>query len=216
MPRIIAGRLKGRRLTAPKGQATRPTSDRVRESLFSRLETLIDLDGSRVLDLYAGTGALGVEAVSRGAVDVRLVEQHRPTAALIGRNLVQLGVTDVARVVNAPVERVLGRGPGAGAFDLVLADPPYPLGEETIGRMLDCLVVQGWLAPGAVVVIERSARSPEPSWPLGFEPEKSRVYGDTAIHLASWQTDHAAHHRQGSDSPGEYQPNAEQAGTLRS
>lgn len=184
MPRIIAGRLKGRRLAAPKGSATRPTSDRVRESLFSRLASILDFDGIRVLDLYAGTGALGVEAVSRGAARVDMVEQHRGTAALIGRNLVDLGITDRARVTNAPVERVLGRGPTGGGYHLVLADPPYPFGEEPVARMLADLDRHGWLLPGGVVVLERSSRSPQPQWPQGWEPGEPRSYGETTLHLA--------------------------------
>lgn len=184
MTRIIAGTLRGRRLAAPKGTATRPTSDRVRESLFARLEGMLDFTGARVLDLYAGTGALGIEAVSRGASRAELIEQHRPTAALISRNIGQLGIADRARVVNAPVERVLTRGPVGERFDLVLADPPYPFGEDTIERMLQQLVAQNWLADDPVVVVERSSRSPEPRWPGGLVAESAKEYGDTTVHIA--------------------------------
>lgn len=184
MPRIIAGSLKGRRLASPKGAATRPTSDRVRESLFSRLEGLMDLTGARVLDLYSGTGALGIETVSRGATWVTMVEQHRATAALIGRNVVQLGIADRAKVVNASVERVLGRGSSTGPYDLVLADPPYPLSDETVVRMLEHLIEYDWLSERATVVVERSSRAEEPRWPAPLQAVGGRTYGDTTVYLA--------------------------------
>lgn len=182
MTRIIAGRFGGRTIATPRGAATRPTTDRVREALFSRIEALLDLDGVRVLDLYAGSGALGLEALSRGAAHLLAVEKHRATAALVGRNARDLGVAEAVDVRTAAVERVLRDG-GEPPFDLVLADPPYPLTEEDLTEVLTLLVTGGWLAADALVVVERSARSPEPGWPEGLSALGSRSYGETAVHL---------------------------------
>lgn len=184
MTRIIAGSLGGRRLAAPKGARTRPTTDRVREAVFSRIESLMDLGEVRVLDLYAGSGALGLEAVSRGAGSVVLVEADRRTAGVIEANVDGLGLRGRARVCAENVDRLLERGPGGEPFDLVLLDPPYPLGEEELTATLCLLVQKGWLAPDALVVVERSARSPEPAWPPGLELIRSRSYGETAVHYA--------------------------------
>ncbi|AXH94856.1 16S rRNA (guanine(966)-N(2))-methyltransferase RsmD [Ornithinimicrobium avium] len=188
MTRIIAGRLGGRTIATPRGAATRPTTERVREALFSRVAALVDLDGARVLDLYAGSGALGLESLSRGAAQLLAVEKHRPTAALAERNARTLGLDGSVQVQAAPVERVLRGGPGAGgaedAYDLVLLDPPYPLDEDGLATVLALLVDHGWLAPDALVVVERSVRSPEPRWPAGLAPLGSRSYGETALHLA--------------------------------
>lgn len=184
MTRIIAGRFRGRTLTTPRGSDTRPTAERVREALFSRIESIFDLTGARVLDLYAGSGALGLEAVSRGAERVVLVEAHRRTAQVIAGNVSALGLGDIAQVLPEKVDRVLERGPGGEAFDLVLLDPPYPLGEEDLSATLGLLVTHGWLSADALVVVERSARSPEPEWPQALVPIRSRTYGETAVHLA--------------------------------
>ncbi|WP_114906170.1 16S rRNA (guanine(966)-N(2))-methyltransferase RsmD [Ornithinimicrobium murale] len=181
MTRIIAGRLGGRRLSAPPGVDTRPTTDRVREALFSRVESLLDLDGARVLDLYAGSGALGLEAASRGAGAVVLVESHRRTARLIEANVGQLGLQDTAQVRAETVDRVLQRGP-AEPFDLVLLDPPYPLPEEELTNTLGLLVSHGWLTPQALVLIERGARSPDPTLPDGLRAMGPRRYGETVVH----------------------------------
>ena len=192
MTRIIAGRVGGRTIAAPRGSATRPTTDRVREALFSRVEALMDLDGARVLDLYAGSGALGLEALSRGAVHLTAVERHRSTAALVERNARDLGLADLVEVRTGAVERVLSAGGAAGevphqregAFDLVLLDPPYPLGEPDLAGVLGLLVSGGWLSEDALVVVERSARSPRPAWPAGLVHLDTRTYGETALHLA--------------------------------
>ena len=184
MTRIIAGRFRGRTLTTPRGSDTRPTAERVREALFSRIESIFDLTGARVLDLYAGSGALGLEAVSRGAERVVLVEAHRRTAQVIVGNVSALGLGDIAQVLPEEVDRVLERGPGGEAFDLALLDPPYPLGEEDLSATLGLLVTHGWLSADALVVVERSARSPEPEWPQALVPIRSRTYGETAVHLA--------------------------------
>ncbi len=163
MTRIIAGSARGRSLVVPRGETTRPTSDRVREALFSRLEHEGVLEGARVLDLYAGSGALGLEAASRGAVHVMLVEQAKPALEACRRNVAALGLPGV-EVLAAPVSRALSVTP-IEPYDLVLADPPYRLSEEDLASVLKALVALAWLAEGAVVVVERSVRVPEPRWP---------------------------------------------------
>lgn len=183
MTRIIAGRAGGRTIATPRGSGTRPTTDRVREALFSRIEALMDLDDASVLDLYAGSGALGLEALSRGAAHLTAVEKHRATAALAERNARELGLADQVVVHTAPVDRVLREG-GGTAFDLVLLDPPYPLTEDDLATVLGLLVDRAWLAEDALVVVERSARSPEPRWPAGLAHLGTRSYGETAVHLA--------------------------------
>nr|WP_306239082.1 16S rRNA (guanine(966)-N(2))-methyltransferase RsmD [Ornithinimicrobium cryptoxanthini] len=188
---MIAGRLGGRRLRAPKGAGTRPTTDRVREALFSRVESLMDLTDTRVLDLYAGSGALAFEALSRGATRAVLVESDRRATALITANADELGVGSQTTVRGDLVERALERGPAGEEFDLVLIDPPYPLGEPEIARVLAGLVDHGWLAPDALVVLERSARSPDPAWPEGLVSLESRTYGETTVHLAEPSSDSA-------------------------
>ena len=189
MTRIIAGTVGGRTIRTPRGQDTRPTTDRVREALFSRVEALLDLDGARVLDLYAGSGALGLEALSRGAAHLLAVERHRPTARLAQDNARTLGLADRVQVEAAPVAQVLrtrdaGASPPDLAYHLVLADPPYPLEEERLTEMRIALVAHGWLDPDALVVVERSARSPRPAWPAGLQHLDTRTYGETSLHLA--------------------------------
>lgn len=187
MTRIVAGTARGRTLVVPRGDATRPTSDRVREALFSRLEHEGVLPGARVLDLYAGSGALGLEAASRGAVVVWLVESARAALDACRRNVATLGLP-VVRVVASPVERALA-GAAVHPFDLVLLDPPYPLDEDDLARVLWLLVEGDWLADRAVVVVERSARGVEPSWPSGLVRFDERRYGETRIWLAEPESD---------------------------
>lgn len=187
MTRIIAGAARGRRLRTPKGDATRPTSDRVRESLFSAVESLMgSLDGLRVIDLYAGSGALGLEAWSRGAAAVTFVESDRRTADLVRANAAEVGCS-VARVLARAVGGVLAEPP-VDPVDLVLSDPPYPLSEERVAADLAALVDHGWLAPDALVVLERATRSPEPIWAAGLvrlEGRRGRrTYGETTLWFA--------------------------------
>lgn len=172
--RVIAGALGGRRLTAPRGQATRPTSDRVREALFS---TLGDLTGAAVLDLYAGTGALGIEALSRGAARAVFVESARPALAALRQNLTTLDLLGVARVMALPVGRALTEITRAGPFDLILVDPPY-------AEAADALVIVGRLAgaaaPSARVVLEHASREAPPTVEQ-LHVVSTRAYGDTAL-----------------------------------
>ena len=180
MTRIIAGSARGRRLQTPHGTGTRPTSDRVREALFSALESQVgSLEGLRFLDLYAGTGAVGLEAVSRGAGVLTSVESDRRTAKLVQGNAATLRFHQV-EVVALPVARALAQHPRA-PYDVVFADPPYPLGEAELAQALALLVEQGWVAAGSVVVVERSARSVEPTWPEGLLRERSKEYGETVL-----------------------------------
>lgn len=183
MTRIIAGTAGGRRIRTPQGSTTRPTTDRVREALFSRLDSATELRGAAVLDLYAGSGALGLEAASRGAVQVLCVESHRGTARLIEGSARDLGLTQV-RVLAERVERVLERGPGETTYDVVLADPPYPLTEPELADVLTLLDEHGWLGDNGLVVIERSARGPEPTWPSAWRALRARRYGETTLHTA--------------------------------
>jgi len=185
--RIISGRAGGRRLETPKGAQTRPTSDRVREALFSAIESWAgSLQGLRVLDLYAGSGAIGLEAWSRGAEEVTLVESDRRTAELIGRNARAVGSD--ARVVARAVATVLAERPEA-SYDLVFTDPPYPLADDALATDLALLARNGWLAPEALLVVERASRSQEPTWPAGVAPlagkRGRKKYGETTLWLAT-------------------------------
>jgi 16S rRNA (guanine966-N2)-methyltransferase len=182
--RIIAGSVGGRVLRTPPGAGTRPTSDRVREAVFSALDARDAVRGSRVLDLYAGSGALGLEAASRGASSVVLVESDPRVAEVIARNAADLALPGV-RVDRSTVLRALGGDPRpAEAADLVLVDPPYAVGEAELATVLERLA-GGWLAAGGVVVVERSSRSPEPGWPPGIRRSgKPRRYGETTVWLA--------------------------------
>ena len=185
MTRIIAGVAGGRTLRTPPGSGTRPTSDRVREALFSALDARDAVRGSRVLDLYAGSGALGLEAASRGAASVVLVESDRRAADVIARNIRDLGLAGV-RVLRSAVGALLAAEPGpSDAADLVLVDPPYDVDEDALAVVLRRLGA-GWLAPGGLVVVERSTRSPEPTWPDGIRREvEPRKYGETTIWYAT-------------------------------
>lgn len=180
MTRIVAGTAGGRTLTVPRGE-TRPTSERVREALFSRLEHQGVVDGARVLDLYAGSGALGLEAASRGAATVTLVDSARPAVAACRRNVTSLGFGQVS-VVGSTVRSYLAGAPSA-AYDLVLIDPPYDVTEADLAELLARL--PAWLAADAVVVVERSRRSPEPTWPAELAVTDERRYGDTTLWFAS-------------------------------
>ncbi|MCX0271969.1 16S rRNA (guanine(966)-N(2))-methyltransferase RsmD [Nocardia zapadnayensis] len=181
MTRIVAGIAGGRRLKVPPA-GTRPTSDRVREALFSSIEAWMDLAGARVLDLYAGSGALGLEALSRGAAAALLVESDRRAAGVLRGNIAGLGLGG-AQLRIGTVTQVLAHS-GAGAFDLVFADPPYELPTVAVEGDLTALAAHGWLAEDALLLVERSARSAEIAWPAGFEGRAARRYGETRIESA--------------------------------
>lgn len=180
MTRIVAGTLGGRRLTVAAGQQTRPTSERVREALFSTIDSLTDLSGARFADLYAGSGAVGLEAASRGASAVLLVEADARAARVLRENIVALGLAGTCRLSTAKVATALATPP-AEPFDVVFADPPYRVSEDEIAGMLAGLVAHTWLAEEGLVVVERDSRSTEPRWPDGVTPERGRRYGDTML-----------------------------------
>jgi 16S rRNA (guanine966-N2)-methyltransferase len=182
MTRVIAGQAGGRRLAVPAGPTTRPTSDRAREGLFaSLLSELGTFDGAAVLDLYAGSGAIGLEALSRGAERVLLVESDARASAVIKANVKTVGLSGATVAVDR-AERLLARPPadGRNRYDLVIADPPYAVTGEAVSRVLT-LLQGGWLADGALVVIERATRSGPLDWPPGFLPGKSRRYGEATF-----------------------------------
>lgn len=180
--RVIAGEAGGRRLAVPDGRDTRPTSDRAREGLFGTLSSIVGpLTGLRVLDLYAGSGAVGLEALSRGAEHVLLVEHGARAARVIRQNIDAIGLPG-AEVAADRVERVLTKGPGHDRrYDVVFADPPYALADAEVARMLSLLADGGWLAPGALVIVERATRSGALRWPDGFVPDRARKYGEATF-----------------------------------
>jgi 16S rRNA (guanine966-N2)-methyltransferase len=178
--RIVAGAARGRRLVAPKGDDVRPTADRAKEALFASLQPL--LVGARVLDLFAGSGALGLEALSRGAASATFVERDRAALRAIATNIEAVGMPGT-HVVAQPVARALVQELPGAPFDLVLLDPPYRTPKAEVETVLAALVPH--LAPGATVIIERSIRDGSPPWPSELERGDPRRYGDTALHRAS-------------------------------
>jgi 16S rRNA (guanine966-N2)-methyltransferase len=180
--RVIAGSARGRRLATPPGHVTRPTADRVREALFSSIAT--ELEGAVVLDLFAGSGALGIEALSRGAEYAVFVERERRAVRTIFTNLgaARLGArasvleVDAARFCAQPDRRRFPR-----PFDVVFADPPYTTPDTTIAKLLGDLRTAGVLAPDALVVVERDRRDAGGQTPEGFDHLRDRTYGDTVL-----------------------------------
>lgn len=181
MTRIIGGVAGGRRIAVPP-RGTRPTTDRVRESLFNILTARRELRGLAVLDLYAGSGALGLEALSRGAASALFVESDPRTASVIARNIDTLGLPG-ATLRRGAVAAVLSAGT-AFPVDLVLADPPYDVAAAEVEAMLAALIAHGWVREGAVAVVERAAGGAPLSWPAGWSLWPQRVYGDTRLELA--------------------------------
>lgn len=178
MPRIVSGTLGGRTIPGPPGKGTRPTSDKVREALFNRLEGWDALDGARVVDLYAGTGGLAFEALSRGAAHAVLVEMHGPTAQQLRRTARDLDLVDRADVRAAKAASVAAQLEGHGAT-LVFLDPPYDVTTEALERLL--LTLRPALADDALVVIERSSRTPAVTWPEGWVDDGTKGYGETVL-----------------------------------
>ncbi len=177
--RIVGGRLKGRLLQAPASREIRPTSERLRETMFDILAHRHAgvLDGARVVDLFAGSGALAFEALSRGATFALLVDNGSEARALMRGNIEALALGGVARIWRADATK-LGRAPSSPSFTLAFLDPPYDKGYA--GSALAGLVEGGWLAPGALVVVEEAARA-EIVAPPALEPLEERVYGDAKI-----------------------------------
>jgi 16S rRNA (guanine966-N2)-methyltransferase len=179
--RIIAGAHGGRRLAAPAGSLTRPTSDRVREAFFSSLATMTDLSGARFADLYAGSGAVGLEALSRGASHTLLVESEAKAARVIRTNIAALHAGAAARLVTGRVGQVVSGPPDGEPYDVVFADPPYVLTDAELVEVQRGLLDHGWLAPDAVVVVERSTRGAPLSWVDGITADRARRYGETTL-----------------------------------
>ncbi|MFC9792593.1 16S rRNA (guanine(966)-N(2))-methyltransferase RsmD [Streptomyces sp. NPDC057695] len=178
MTRVIAGTAGGRRLAVPPGNGTRPTSDRAREGLFSTWGALLGtLDGARIADLYAGSGAVGLEALSRGAAHALLVEAEPRAARTIRENITSLGLPGAELRTGKAEQIVTGAAP-ADPYDLVFLDPPYAVGDEELREILLTLRSGGWLADDALVTVERSTRGGEFGWPVGFEPLRARRYGE--------------------------------------
>ena len=177
--RITGGVFRSRELRAPSGNATRPTSDRVRESLFSILAARENLEGARVLDLFSGTGALALEALSRGAREAVCVEHAKDALVSLRANVSALGVGPSVVVLGLRVERAVGSL--QGAFDLVFCDPPYALLREgAVGPTLGELAARGLLAHGGELILEHDARDPAPEVP-GLDRPSTRIYGATAL-----------------------------------
>jgi 16S rRNA (guanine966-N2)-methyltransferase len=182
--RIIAGTARGRRLAAPPGEATRPTSDRAREGLFSTLTSLRGgLSGARVLDLYAGSGAVGLEALSRGAAHALLVESAAAVARLVRANIRTSGLPG-AELTVARVERLVA-GPPPGEprdpYDVAFLDPPYAVADDEVRSVLAALRAYGWLTGDALVVVERATRGGRFDWPAGYTAQRSRRYGEGTL-----------------------------------
>ena len=184
MTRIVAGTLGGRRIAVPP-KGTRPTTDRVREAIFSRLDHENRIVGAWVLDAFAGSGALGLEALSRGARRAVFVEASAAAVAVIRANIESLGLAKATEVARDKVVPWLGRSTrpvDLATFDLALLDPPYELPPAELAATLSALVPR--LTPRAVVVVEWSSRSDAPAWPRGLSATDSKRYGETTVHFA--------------------------------
>ncbi|MCW8216057.1 MULTISPECIES: 16S rRNA (guanine(966)-N(2))-methyltransferase RsmD [Streptomyces] len=181
MTRVIAGVAGGRRLAVPPGTGTRPTSDRAREGLFSTWEALLGtLDGVRVADLYAGSGAVGLEALSRGAAHVLLVEADARAARTVRENVRALGLPGAEVRTGKAEQTVTGPAP-ADPYGAVFLDPPYAVTDDDLREILLTLRAQGWLTGDALVTVERSTRGGEFAWPGGFDPLRARRYGEATF-----------------------------------
>ncbi|NJQ04527.1 16S rRNA (guanine(966)-N(2))-methyltransferase RsmD [Streptomyces lonarensis] len=181
MTRVIGGSAGGRRLAVPPGGGTRPTSDRAREGLFSTWHALFgDLDGARVLDLYAGSGAVGLEALSRGASHALLVEADARAARVVRENIRALGLPG-AELRSGRVRQLAADTPPEHPYDLAFLDPPYVVTDAEISEILVTLLAGGWLTGDALVTVERGTRGGPFPWPSGFAPLRSRRYGEGTL-----------------------------------
>jgi 16S rRNA (guanine966-N2)-methyltransferase len=183
--RVIAGEAGGRRLAAPRGERTRPTADRVKESVFAALDQ-DRVAGAAVLDAFAGSGALAIEALSRGAARAVLVDRDPAAADAIRRNLRTTGFGARASVQRRAVGAFLrGAPPAEAPFDLVFLDPPYDQADSELAAVLSALGAPGWLAPGALVVLERAEAAGPPPLPADWMVNWQRAYGDTLVVVAT-------------------------------
>lgn len=183
MIRLVSGRLRGRRIQVPQS-GSRPTSERVRAAVFDALRGYVDLEEARVLDLYAGSGALAFEAVSRGAAAAVLVEQAAVAVRALRANVASLGLDGQARIQSGKVLQALAGPAPAQPYDVVLADPPYDIGQQEVDEVVLRLASEGWLDPDGILVLERSSRSAPTVWPEGLELARSYLYGDTRVEFA--------------------------------
>ncbi|MDX6353415.1 MAG: rRNA (guanine966-N2)-methyltransferase [Streptomyces sp.] len=181
MTRVIAGAAGGRRLTVPPGNGTRPTSDRAKEGLFSTWQSLRGtLEGARVMDLYAGSGAVGLEALSRGAEHVLLVEADPRAASVVRENVTALRLPG-AEVRAARADKIAAGPAPEHPYDVAFLDPPYDVPDDDLREILLTLVANDWLAARALVTVERRTRGGEFGWPAGFGGLRSRRYGEATL-----------------------------------
>ncbi|MFM5903493.1 MAG: 16S rRNA (guanine(966)-N(2))-methyltransferase RsmD [Microbacteriaceae bacterium] len=180
MTRIIGG-IAGSLKLVPPAKSTRPTADRIRESIFNRLDARGLIDGAKVLDLYAGTGALGLEAISRGAARLVMVEKDVKAAKVCQSNAALLAKNDVGEmlVVNQPVQSFLASGSSRGVFDLVFIDPPYEISNEEISKNLEGVLAI--ITDDSVIMVERSSRTGVPDWPNELALDDHKTFGDTSV-----------------------------------
>ena len=190
MTRIIAGSARGRRIAVPQA-GVRPTSDRVREALFSSVESQVGaLGGIRLVDLYAGSGAIGLEALSRGASHVLLVEKDRKALEVVKANIATVGLPN-AVALGSDVTSLTSFPPPSTAvapYDVAFLDPPYDVADDVVAGVLVGLGAHGWLDDGSLVVVEREKprRGSGFAWPAGFEPGRDKDYGGTRVRTALW------------------------------
>lgn len=186
--RIVAGTMRGRRIEAPKGETTRPTTDRVREALFSSLAARSGegLGGRRVLDLFAGSGALGLEALSRGCAHATFVEKDRAALTILKRNIDTLGVTRESTVLSGDSFALAKRPPTGGPFGLLLLDPPYRIPSAEVRQAISDLAAAKALTADALVMWEHGTGT-DAEWPDGFSEVTSKRYGDTTVSIAVWE-----------------------------
>jgi 16S rRNA (guanine966-N2)-methyltransferase len=187
--RVVAGEFRGRRLVAPSGTDTRPTTDRVREAAFSSLASIAgaDLGGGSALDAFAGSGALGLEALSRGISRVTFVERDRAAVEALRTNIAALGVEDRVILSAADIHRLVPAGavPG-GPFSLLLLDPPYRLASNEIARLISALIAHDLLEDGALIVYEHSAVG-DITWPAEVKDRTRKRYGSTQVEIATYE-----------------------------
>jgi 16S rRNA (guanine966-N2)-methyltransferase len=186
--RVIAGSARGRRLAVPPA-GTRPTSDRVREAVFSATQSRLgSLGGLHVLDLYAGSGAVGFEALSRGAAHALLVERDRRALDVLRANASTLALPGAVVLGSDVASLVLHEAPSTASapYDLAFLDPPYDVPDADVEAVLAGLAVHGWLADGALVLVERARRGAALTWPAGYEVDRDRIYGETLVRSALW------------------------------
>lgn len=180
--RIVAGTAGGRRLRVPK-RGTRPTTERVREALFNALDAADEVVGARVLDLYAGSGALGLEALSRGAVQVLFIESNRDAVRILRENVRAVGLGGTVR--HATIEGALAQRCTEPA-DLVLVDPPYAVTDAQLRSDMQALATSGWIVPGGLVLLERAPPDGEGCWPERFRVLRVQRYSDTTVYWATF------------------------------